>query len=81
MSDTTDKLGPRPILPARPERVLDTPDALAPTSSAAPKITTEAMMRDARLKAALKANMARRKGQARARAGAEPVRSDNDKNT
>ena len=53
--------------------------AVSPVSPAGvPK--TEAMVRDARLKAALKANMARRKGQARARAGVDAGLSDPNKN-
>ena len=43
--------------------------AVRPAPAAAPGPKSEAAVRDARLKAALKANMARRKGQARARAG------------
>jgi len=51
-----------------------------PASAPLAKPKTEAMVRDARLKAALKANMARRKGQARARASTDVDPTDIEKN-
>ena len=63
------KPGDLPVNP--PAQTSVTQPAPAP---AKPK--TENAVRDARLKAALKANMARRKGQARARAGDDVSATD-----
>ena len=45
-----------------------------------PKQTKPATAKDARLKAALKANMGRRKAQARARSDADPGDTNNNEN-
>ena len=80
MCDHTDNLPPKP-----PELGGTTPVQADPTrttaaTGSAAKPNTKASVRDARLKAALKANMARRKGQARARAGAGADPQHNDHN-
>ena len=52
-------------------------DKTGPSQAKTPKPASAAETREARLKAALKANMARRKAQAKARAGSG---ADNNKN-
>jgi len=80
MHNDTDKQCPRPaeLAVAPPDRATADPCGPAPVAPA--KAKTEASVRDARLKAALKANMARRKGQARARAGSGTDPSNIEKN-
>ncbi len=71
MSDDSDPHSPDPtVLPAAAGAVARK-GAVRPAPTATPAPKSEAAVRDARLKAALKANMARRKGQARARAGSD----------
>ena len=80
MTNTTNNLDPQRNKPTAHAAAAPAPN---PAQIAAPppaKPKTEAMVRDARLKAALKANMARRKGQAQARAVPKTSPSGNDIN-
>ena len=70
---------PPDIQTPKPADLPVNPPAQASGTQPAPtfaKPKTESSVRDARLKAALKANMARRKGQARARAGDDASATD-----
>ncbi len=80
MSNNSDTQGPNPTEPGMNTGKIGqaNQDRVDPKATAKPK--TEAAVRDARLKAALKANMARRKGQARARAGVDAHPAGIEKN-
>ena len=71
MSNDTDSQTPEPPKVAANSAAPAGADQARSTAPPPAKPKTEASVRDARLKAALKANMARRKGQARARAGTD----------
>ena len=80
MRHDTDKQRPKPPEMTAITHLDPAADQARPTPLPAAKPKTEAMVRDARLKAALKANMARRKGQARARADSGHDPSNVEKN-
>ena len=80
MRKDTSTAGPKPSETTGDVSLSPKADRVRVAASARAMPKTEASVRDARLKAALKANMARRKGQARARTGADAGVAGNDKN-
>ena len=80
MSHDTDKQRPKAPEMTASTHLGPAADQARPAALPAAKPKTKAIVWDARLKAALKANMARRKGQARARADSDTDLPDIEKN-